>query len=177
MAELEVRFSGSGGQGILLVGRILAQALVLQDLNVAQSQSYEPTSRGGLSRADLVASSGQVDYPLATSLDQLVILHQIAGGASNDILKDDTLVVIDSPLGETCSVPKGNSVLLPISETARALGNLRSTNMVALGALMSLAEICAQETVFEAVKLAAPGKLVDTALAAVREGYRIAVDN
>ncbi len=73
MPDFEVRISGSGGQGILLAGRILADALGHEALNVAQSQSYEPTSRGGLSRADLVASDAEVDYPLASDLDYLVI--------------------------------------------------------------------------------------------------------
>ena len=52
-------------------GRILADALGHETLNVAESQSYEPTSRGGLSRADLVASNAEVDYPLASDLDYL----------------------------------------------------------------------------------------------------------
>jgi len=174
MAELEIRLSGSGGQGILLIGRILAEAITLEKLNVAQSQSYEPTSRGGLSRADLVASSQQVDYPLATSLDYLVVLHKIAAGPSDELLKSSSLVVIDSPLGEEYRAPTGRSVLLPISATARSLGEIRSINMVALGALMALGEICPQENIYEAIRRVAPAKLVDSAIAAVAEGYRLA---
>jgi len=174
MPELEIRLSGSGGQGILLIGRILAEALTLENLNVAQSQSYEPTSRGGLSRADLVASQQQVDYPLATSLDYLVVLHKVAAGPSDELLKSSSLIVMDNPLGEHYCAPHGRSVLLPISETARSLGNIRSTNMVALGALLALGEICEQESIFAAIKQAAPTKLIDSATAAVGEGYRIA---
>ena len=64
MDTLEIRFSGSGGQGLILAARILAAALVAQGRNVAQSQSYEPVSRGGLSRSDLVISDGEADFPL-----------------------------------------------------------------------------------------------------------------
>lgn len=174
MKELEIRLSGSGGQGILLIGRILAEALTLEKLNVAQSQSYEPTSRGGLSRSDLVASAEAVDYPLATGLDYLVVLHKIAAGASDSLLKDNSLIVVDSPLAQLYSAPKGRSVLLPISETAKALGSIRSTNMVALGALMTLADICAGETVLKAIEKVAPGKLVESATEAFHEGGRIA---
>jgi 2-oxoglutarate ferredoxin oxidoreductase subunit gamma len=174
MPELEVRLSGSGGQGILLIGRILAEALTLEKLNVAQSQSYEPTSRGGLSRSDLVASSDQVDYPLATSLDYLVILHNIAAGVSDDLLKSTSLMLIDSSLDGQCSAPDGRAVLLPVIETARGLGSIRSTNMVALGALLALGEICEQGSVFEAIKRVAPARLVESAIEAVKEGYRLA---
>ena len=166
MPDLEVRISGSGGQGILLAGRILADALGREALNVAQSQSYEPTSRGGLSRADLVASDAEVDYPLASELDYLVIL--------DDLLQEDSLVVVDSPLQELCELNGHRVSYLPISETARSLGDIRSTNMVALGALNSLAEFCSQENLLAAVGRVAPAKLVDAATRAIHEGYAIA---
>ena len=69
MEHCEIRFSGSGGQGLILSARTLATALTLDGKKVAQSQSYEPTSRGGLSRSDLVVAQETVDYPLVTKLD------------------------------------------------------------------------------------------------------------
>jgi len=174
MAELEIRLSGSGGQGILLIGRILGEALIQKKFKVAQSQSYEPTSRGGLSRSDLVASDHDVDYPLATSLDYLVVLHKIAVGASDQLLKSSSLIIVDSPLNELYRPSNGQSVFLPISETAKRLGSIRSTNMVALGALLALADICDEATLFAAIKQVAPAKLVESSLEAVKEGYRIA---
>ncbi len=174
MAELEIRLSGSGGQGILLIGRILGEALTLEKRKVAQSQSYEPTSRGGLSRSDMVASDQEVDYPLASSLDYLIVLHKIALGASDHLLKKSSLVIVDKPLAEQYGTPHGQTVVLPISETAKQLGSIRSTNMVALGALLALGEICQQETIIKAIKQVAPAKLVDSSIEAILAGYRIA---
>ena len=174
MAELEIRLSGSGGQGILLIGRILGEALTQKKFKVAQSQSYEPTSRGGLSRSDLVASDHDVDYPLATSLDYLVVLHKIAIGASDQLLKSSSLIIIDSPLSELYRPNNGQCVFLPISETAKRLGSIRSTNMVALGTLLALSDICDEVTLFAAIEQVAPAKLVESSLEAVKEGYRIA---
>lgn len=174
MAELEIRLSGSGGQGILLIGRILGEALTQKRFKVAQSQSYEPTSRGGLSRSDLVASDHDVDYPLATSLDYLVVLHKIAVGASDQLLKSSSLIIIDSPLSELYRPSSGQCVFLPISETAKRLGSIRSTNMVALGTLLALSDICDEVTLFAAIEQVAPAKLVESSLEAVKEGYRIA---
>lgn len=174
MSELEIRISGSGGQGILLVGRILSEALTMKKFNVAQSQSYEPTSRGGLSRADLVASTDMVDYPLASSLDYLVVLHKIAAGASDVLLKESSFTLIDSGLADYYAVEKGGSLYLPIIETAKKLGNIRSTNMIALGALLELGDICEQQTILDAIRKVAPAKLVEPASEAVMEGYQLA---
>ncbi len=173
MHDIEIRLSGSGGQGILLAGRILADALGLEALRVAQSQSYEPTSRGGLSRADLVASDAEIDYPLASSLDYLVILDGIAVNASNDLLADNSLVLVDSSLSGLCSLDGHESRFLPFSESARGLGDIRSTNMIALGALVSLAGFCSEDNLLAAVARVAPAKLVDSATRAVGRGYSL----
>ena len=173
MPDFEVRISGSGGQGILLAGRILADALGHEALTVAQSQSYEPTSRGGLSRADLIASDAEVDYPLASELDYLVILDEIAATASNDLLQQGSLVLVDSPLQDSCDLNGHEVRYLPISDTARSLGDIRSTNMVALGALNSLAGFCTQENLLAAVARVAPKKLHDAATRAIKRGYSL----
>ena len=173
MPDFEVRISGSGGQGILLAGRILADALGHEALNVAQSQSYEPTSRGGLSRADLVVSDAEIDYPLASSLDYLVVLDEIALNASNDLLTENSLVLVDSPLSELSDLNGHEVRYLPISETARSLGDIRSTNMIALGALTSLTGICSTDNLLAAVSRVAPAKLVESATRAIRQGYSI----
>ncbi len=126
-----------------------------------------------MSRADLVASDAKVDYPLASDLDYLVILDDIAATASNDLLRQDSLVVVDSPLAELCELNGHEVRYLPISETARALGDTRSTNMVALGALTSLAGFCSQDKLLAAVTRVAPAKLHAAATRAILKGYAI----
>jgi 2-oxoglutarate ferredoxin oxidoreductase subunit gamma len=121
-----------------------------------------------------VASDGGVDYPLASSLDYLVILDEIAVDASTDLLAEDSLVLVDSPLAGQCSLNGHRSRFLPISDTARGLGDIRSTNMVALGALTSMANFCSEEQLLAAVERVAPAKLVEAATQAIRQGYAIA---
>ena len=84
----EIRKSGTGGQGLGLSGKMLAAALTSDGLHVAQSQSYEPTSRGGMSRSDLVVTPGIADYPLATKLDYLLILDERAMSISDGMIKN-----------------------------------------------------------------------------------------
>jgi 2-oxoglutarate ferredoxin oxidoreductase subunit gamma len=176
MKDIEIRLSGSGGQGILLASHILADALTLEDRIIAQSQSYEPTSRGGLSRSDLIAGAAIADYPLASALDYLVILDRIALNASDDLLQQDTLVIIDSTLVDAVPQTQGKHVLLPLQDTARKLDDIRSANMVALGALLTLGEICRLDSLYHAVRREAPAKLIDSMTDAIRAGQQLALE-
>ncbi|RKY44545.1 MAG: 2-oxoacid:ferredoxin oxidoreductase subunit gamma, partial [Candidatus Neomarinimicrobiota bacterium] len=75
----ELRLSGSGGQGLILIGKILAEAAAIYDgKNATQSQSYGPEARGGASRSEVIISDGEIDYPKAMKLDLLLALTQEA---------------------------------------------------------------------------------------------------
>ena len=174
MQDYEVRFSGSGGQGLQLSAKILAHALNLAGKRVAQSQSYEPTSRGGLSRSDLVVSDGVAGFPLVTSLDYLVVLDQSALAISLDLLKDQSIVIADTR--HVPEPPQGAFSVyhLALSGTALKLGNERVSNIITLGALIGLGDICSYEILEEAVRTGVPPKFLTLNLEAVGEGYRMA---
>ncbi|MCO8144112.1 2-oxoacid:acceptor oxidoreductase family protein [Rhodovulum tesquicola] len=158
MATTEIRFSGSGGQGLLLSARILAAALARQGRNVAQSNAYEPVSRGGLSRSDLVISEGEADFPLARRLDYLLILDAAGLGVSDHLLSPRSLVLADAEL--VPDPPRGDFATraLPFVETARSLGNPRVTNIVALGTLCALSGLCPPEVLLDRVLAMTPAK-------------------
>jgi 2-oxoglutarate ferredoxin oxidoreductase subunit gamma len=77
-SRIEIRIGGTGGQGLILSGKMLADALASMGRRVAQSQTYEPTSRGGFCNSDLVVSEGEVDFPLATAVDYLGLTVMIS---------------------------------------------------------------------------------------------------
>jgi 2-oxoglutarate ferredoxin oxidoreductase subunit gamma len=177
MAErthFQARLTGTGGQGLALGGRLLADALVADGMQVAQSQSYEPTSRGGMSRSDLVVSVGPVDYPLVTGLDYLLILDQSAIEGSARLLHDDGLVLVDSDL--VPDPPHGDftTYALPLTSSARRLGNLLVANVVSLGALVALSGICSFAKLEIVVQRSAPAKYRDLNLSALRSGQDLA---
>ncbi len=171
--EFEIRLCGSGGQGLILCARILSEALLLKGKMVAQSQSFEPTSRGGVSRSDLVVGDRIPDYPLASALDALLILDECAADASTALIKDGATVVTDAK--RVPAPPEGKFTVhsLPLSETAVSLGSERVTNMVALGALIALTGLSELESVERAVRAGTPKKFLNLNLEAVREGYRM----
>ena len=175
MDNFEVRFSGSGGQGLILSAKFLSSALVAEGYSVAQSQSYEPVSRGGLSRSDLVVSKGQAAFPLSRGLDYLLILDGAAAQASNDLLGNNSLVMVDSEL--VPEPPKGafKVLNLPFVETARKLGNKRVANIVALSALVACSGICKLETLEQIVRSKTPPKFAMLNLEAFEAGCTLGV--
>ncbi len=177
MDNFEVRFSGSGGQGLILSAKFLSAALVSEGYNVSQSQSYEPVSRGGLSRSDLVVSKGQPAFPLSRGLDFLLILDGAAAQASNDLLRDDSLVMVDSEL--VPEPPVGNFTLLPLPfvETARDLGNKRVANIVALSALVARTGVCSIDTLEAIVRNRSPQKFARLNIEAFEVGKQLGAAN
>ncbi len=174
--DWQIRLAGTGGQGLGLAGRLLADALVSEGMRVAQSQTYEPTSRGGTSRSDLVAARELVDYPLVTRLDCYVLLDQAALEDAEALLTDEALVIVDA---DRVPKPPGRGrrlhALKPTA-AARALGNPRVANVISLGALVTLSEVCAYDTLESVVAASTPAKYRNLNLTALREGHRLALE-
>lgn len=77
MERYEIRLSGSGGQGLIIAGIILAEAAGIYDGKfVCQTQSYGPEARGGASKAEVVISDEEIDYPKAIKPDLLLAMNQ-----------------------------------------------------------------------------------------------------
>jgi len=175
--RIEIRIGGTGGQGLILSAKMLAAALAASGRRVAQSQTYEPTSRGGYCNSDLVVTEGEVDYPLATALDCLVLLDRMAVKPSWGLLKPGALVISDTRLCP--ELPQGvnggdyRSHPLPLSRTAIELGSERVANMVALGALAALANLCERKALEHAVRADTPKSFLDLNLDALAAGYRL----
>lgn len=171
----QVRFGGSGGQGLQLSAKILAASLLRSGRTVALSQSYEPTSRGGVSRSDLVVGDGTaaVDYPLATDLDFLVLLDDVATASSLPLVRRGGLVLADAARVEPGA--GGDFVVraLPFIAVARSLGNERVANIVALGALIAAADLCTLAIVEAAVRAETPPKFLDINVEALAAGHRL----
>ena len=170
-AAVELRIAGTGGQGLILAATMAAKTLAGQGKRVAQSQTYEPTSRGGFCNADLVIADAEVDYPLATALDALVLLDKLAIAPSWPLLKPGALVIADTRLCP--EVPAGNFRVLhlPLTRTAIDLGSERVANIVALGALVGLSGVCTQAALTQTVRSETPKSFVDLNLDALAAGF------
>jgi len=133
--RFEIRLSGTGGQGLVLAGIILAEAAGLYEGKyVVQTVSYGPAARGGTSRADIVISEGEIDYPKAMGLDLLLAMTQMACDESASELKPKGVLVVDSQL--VTQVVNPRVVKIPFTQIAKEkCGREQMANIVALGAL------------------------------------------
>lgn len=146
----EIRLSGSGGQGAMLAGKLLAAAAVYDGKNAVQTQSYGPEARGGKSKTDVVISDGEIDYPKATKVDVLLAMSQASLDEYLPSLKDDGLLVIDSYLVDR--VEHEGAVCIPFTMLAiEECGRKLFANVVALGAVAELTGVVHWESLRSAV--------------------------
>lgn len=172
---VQLRFGGSGGQGLQLSAKILAASLLRAGRTIALSQSYEPTSRGGVSRSDIVVGEGlaPVEYPLATELDFLVLLDDVAAPSSLPLVRDGGLVLADAARVDLADGGGYAVRRLPFTTLARSLGNERVANIVALGALIAAAELCPLAAVDAVLREETPRKFLDINREALAAGFRL----
>lgn len=133
----EIRLSGSGGQGLILAGIILAEGAILSDLNSVQTQSYGPEARGGASKSEVIISDKDINFPKVREADILLCLTQKSFDEYSNTIKDNGIIVIDSSVNESDIEYKTVKLLkLPIIETAKVeLGKEMVANIVALGVM------------------------------------------
>lgn len=170
----EIRLSGSGGQGLILAGVILAEAIGVGDgKNVVQTQSYGPEARGGASRADLVVSEGEIYYPKSMKLDLLLALTQEACDTYYPDMKEHGLLVIDSTM--VTQIPTKNYYGFPFTRLAREeIGHVMVANVIAMGAIAELTGIVSMNAIKEAVLSRAPKGTEEKNSKALALGAKIA---
>ncbi len=152
----EVRLSGSGGQGLILAGVMLAEAVGVGDgKNAVQTQSYGPEARGGASRSDVVISEGEIYYPKTMKLDLLLALTQEACDKYFADLKENGMLVVDSVM--VTQVPTKKFYGFPFMRLAKEeIGHVMVANVIALGAIAELSGIVTHESLRKVVLGRAP---------------------
>ena len=177
MSRYEIRFSGAGGQGLILAGVIMAEAASIYDGKQAvQSQSYGPEARGGASKSEVIISDEVIDYPKATVVDALLALTQEACNKYSHDLKDGGVLLVDSDL--VTKMPEGNFkvVSFPIINTAKnEVGREIVANIVALGAIVALTGVVSRESAEKAVLARGPEAFLELNKKAFNTGYEKAI--
>ena len=170
----EIRFCGSGGQGIIMAAIVLAEAAGVYDGKyVCQTQSYGPEARGGTCKADVVISSMEIDYPKASSPSLLLAMNQASCDTYFLDLKPAGLLVVDNTLVR--EVPTGRVAAIPFTQIARQIiGSEMASNMVALGAFGYLCKAVSMEGLESALMDRVPEGTKELNLKALRAGIEAA---
>lgn len=149
----ELCFAGSGGQGVILLSIIFAEAAVLSKKQTVQSQSYGPEARGGSCMAECIVSDAPIHFTKLTRPDFLLALTKPALLKYIAAVKPGGLVLMDESLEEPQNEAGAQLLRLPILKTAEeAVGNSMTANIVAAGAINAVLRLFDEAVLFEAVK-------------------------
>jgi len=127
--------SGFGGQGIISGGIMLAYAGMIEDKYVTFFPAYGAEMRGGTANCSVVVSSDPVASPVVGSPDSLLIMNEPSLARFEDSLKPDGLMIINSSLVNSKPTRTDiTAIEIPVSDLAEEVGNIKTANMVILGA-------------------------------------------
>lgn len=179
MKHWEFLLSGSGGQGMVLAGLILAEGAVMAGKNAVQTQTYGPEARGGASKAEVIISDGEIDYPKVVKPDFLLAMSQDAYSKYAPLAAaHDSQVLIDGDFVTDLSYQPNKLIVLPITKTAvEIIGKAVVANMVALGAVMALTGVFPPHHLEEALLARVPKGSEKLNLEAFRVGMEIACEH
>ncbi len=148
----ELRLSGTGGQGLILAGIILAEAALLDGKLAIQSQSYGPEARGGSSKSEVMISEDAIHFPKVTEPNLLLAMSQEAANKYSKDLLPDSIIVTDSLFVTEVPQHGGKIYELPITHAAKEeLGKALFANIIALGAVVKITNIVTEESLVKAV--------------------------
>jgi len=174
--RIEIRLSGSGGQGLNLAGLILAEAAGIYDrMEVSQTQSYGSQVRGGISESEVVISKDKIDYPRVLKADLLLALTQEAYDKYIGDLKEKGILIVDSSAVTKIPPISVKIYKLPIVETAqKEIGNIMVTNILSLGIITGISNVVSEEAIKKAVLARIPAKVKKVNERALLLGFNMA---
>jgi 2-oxoglutarate ferredoxin oxidoreductase subunit gamma len=160
---IQVRFAGLGGQGIILMGEILGEAVVMEKKYVGQTSSYGAEARGSACKADVVISDSWIDYPEVDEADVLACMSQGTYDTNKaKVHPSQGMIFIDSQLIKPdASLPLKH---IPVPATERALkefGNRMVANMVLLGAVVKAMGLVREDSLLQALSNRVPSSLLE----------------
>ena len=127
--------AGFGGQGVMLIGNLLAYAAMEAGSEVTYIPVYGPEMRGGTANCTVVISSDDIGSPIIQSPKSLIIMNQPSLDKFQPKLVDGGVQILNSSLVDPEKAEdRVTTYAVPCNEIADELGNTRMANMVALGA-------------------------------------------
>ena len=146
-------YAGFGGQGILMMGYMLAYAAMKEDKSVTYLPSYGAEVRGGTAHCTISVGDEEIASPIASVPDYLAIMNAPSLDKFQNMLKKGGGCLLNTSLVTKKSVRKDIVIYeIPVSEMAEDLGDIRSANMIMLGAFLRVTNLVKRETVLEIIQ-------------------------
>ena len=169
-------FAGFGGQGVLSMGLNLAQAAMLEGKYVTYLPAYGAEVRGGTANCTVSVSDEEIDSPVASSPTFIVALNQPSMVRFQNTIQSGGIMFLNSTL---ISVPPSRGdievVSIPANAMAEKLGNIKSANMVILGAFIKKSNLVNLQSLIDGLIVAMKGnqKLIKINQDALNAGYNL----
>ena len=162
----QLRFSGVGGQGVLLAGEILAEAKIESGGYGIKAASYTSQVRGGPTKVDILLDDEEILYPYATEgrIDFMLSTAQMGFDSFKSGIKEGGIIVVDSNLVRASEEDKARYriIEIPIISIAKnEIGNVVTQSVVALGISVELSECMDRELVFAVMQKKVPSKVLE----------------
>ncbi|GAB6126865.1 2-oxoacid:acceptor oxidoreductase family protein [Humidesulfovibrio idahonensis] len=174
---IDVIMAGFGGQGVLLIGNLLAYAGMREKLNVTYIPVYGVEMRGGTANCTVVLSEEEIGSPIINTPKSLIVMNRPSLDKFQPKLADGGIQLVNSSLVDPELVEKGGrirTVLVPANELADQVGNARAVNTIMLGAYVAATGMVKLETVEGCLSAVMPAKIVELNVKALRLGAEYA---
>jgi 2-oxoglutarate ferredoxin oxidoreductase subunit gamma len=177
LGRREMRIAGFGGQGVVLSGQIVGQAVAVFDKQFAAfTQNYGPEARGGSCTAEVVAAEEAIGYPYLTKPQLVIILSQDAYNKYGKDLDKDTQLIIDPDLVKPDPAQKHSYLEIPANRMARDMGRVVVANIILLGFLAAVSNFVSAEALRKSVLASVPKGTGDFNLKAFELGYKFGLE-
>lgn len=176
----ELIIAGFGGQGVLMIGKILAYSGVIQDYEVTWLPSYGPEMRGGTANVTVIISDKEISSPISQRFDTAVILNQQSLDKFEEQIKPGGVLIYDT--NGIVRHPRRKDIAIytiDAAEEAALRNNPRIFNTLILGGYLKVRPVVALENVFEALRKSLPERAWHTLPMneeAIRRGMEIISD-
>jgi len=175
MERCRLILAGSGGQGVITAAIILAEAAVLhENLEATQTQTYGPEARGGATRADVIISDSPIRFPKVTRANVLVCLTQQAYAKFCTIVRPGGLLLTDSRYVKAENTVDARQVQLPLYRAVvEKTGGSIALNICMLGAVLGLTDLIKPDSVKKVLETRVPANFLEANLQALELGLRL----
>jgi 2-oxoglutarate ferredoxin oxidoreductase subunit gamma len=174
----KIIIAGAGGQGIMLLGKVIAEAAIRENKYVTWLPAYGAEVRGGTAHCMVTVSDMEIGSPYINKADTLIVMNEPSlKKFKNRITAAGMLIVNSSLTGAPNGLGKNISITRqPFTDLAAGLGNIKVANMIALGCLISRKNIVSQKSVSNAIHAMAPqgkNELIEINQKALIEGMKL----
>ncbi len=149
----EILISGFGGQGVMAIGKTLAEAGMFEGLNVSWLPSYGPEMRGGTANCGVAIAKGEIISPIVLEPDYLIAMNLPSLDKFEATVKPGgTIFVNTSIVKRRVSRDDVRAIYVPSMEIAQKIGNARVANMAMLGAFIEATQLLQYDTIVAMLK-------------------------